>query len=150
MHDNQTKDKFIELRAKGISLDKISEQLDVSKGAVYDWELRFKPQIQRLRAVELQAIQERVLSGYEQELTYLAEELKRVQAELRDRDYGYCNTEQLYWYQGALFSRIDKKCAPLDIPEPAREDAPISEATKSDQKRPVSPGGHNNTTTPNL
>jgi hypothetical protein len=31
-YPNETKDKFIELRAKGISLGKIAEQLDISKG----------------------------------------------------------------------------------------------------------------------
>ena len=134
MYDNATKDKFIELRAKGISYDKIAEQLNVSKGAVCKWALQFHSDIQRLRAIELQAIQDRVLSGYEQELTYLAEELRRVQAELRSRDYGYVDTPQLHWYQGSLFSRIDKKCASVDIPEPAKGDPSASEVTISDQK----------------
>ena len=58
--------------------------------------------IQQLRAVELQAIQERVLNSYEQDLTYMADELRRVQQILRERDYGYVDTQQLYWYQGAL------------------------------------------------
>src|SRR5881628_2082812 len=104
-YPNETKDKFIELRAKGISFDEIAKQLDISKAGAWKWERRFKPQIHQLRALELEAIQQRVMAGYEQEFTYLAEELKRVQTELRDRVYGYVNTEQLYWYQGGFFSR---------------------------------------------
>ena len=121
MHTNETKDKFIELRAKGWSYDRIAEQLDISKGIAVAWSTRFKARIQRLRAIELQAVQERVLASYEQDLTYLAEELKRVQQVLRERDYGYVDTQQLYWYQGALMARIDKKCAPIHTPDDAVE-----------------------------
>lgn len=37
------------------------------------------------------------------------------------RDYGFVDTPQLYWYQGALLARIDKKCAPVHVPDDARE-----------------------------
>jgi hypothetical protein len=42
--------------------------------------------------MEIEAIRERILPTYQQELSYLAEELKRVQTILRERDYGYVNT----------------------------------------------------------
>lgn len=116
MHPHQTKDRFVELRAKGFSLDDIAQQLNVSKGIVVAWSARFNARIQWLRALELQAIQERVLSSYEQDLTWLAEELKRVQQILRERDYGYVDTQHLYWYQSSLMARIDKKCAPIRLP----------------------------------
>ena len=132
MHTNETKDKFIELRAKGISLDDIATQLDISKGTAVAWSARFNARIQQLRAVELQAIQERVLNSYEQDLTYLADELKRVQQVLRERDYGYVDTQQLYWYQGALLARIDKKCAPIHIPDGA-QDADDEKLTETDR-----------------
>ena len=132
MHTNETKDKFIELRAKGISLDDIATQLDISKGTAVAWSARFNTRIQQLRAVELQAIQERVLNSYEQDLTYMADELKRVQQILRERDYGYVDTQQLYWYQGALLARIDKKCAPIHIPDGA-QDTGDEKLTETDQ-----------------
>ena len=132
MHPNQTKDKFIELRAKGISLDDIARQLEISKGTAVAWSARFNARIHQLRAVELQAIQERVLNSYEQDLTYMADELKRVQQILRERDYGYVDTQQLYWYQGALLARIDKKCAPIHIPNGA-QDADDETLTETDQ-----------------
>jgi hypothetical protein len=116
MHTNEIKDKFIELRAKGWSYGRIAEELNISKGIAHTWAAQFSLEIQKLRAIELEAIQERVLASYEQDLTYLAEELKRVQLVLRERDYGYVDTQQLYWYQGALMARIDKKCAPIEIP----------------------------------
>jgi hypothetical protein len=69
-------------------------------GTAHTWSAEFTVEIQKLRAIEMEAIQERVLSSYEQDLTYLAEELKRVQQELRERDYGYCDTQQLFLVPG--------------------------------------------------
>jgi transposase len=132
MHTNETKEKFIELRAKGLSYDRIAEQLNISKGIAVAWATRFKARIERLRALELQAIQERVLASYEQDLTYLAEELKRVQQVLRERDYGFVDTQQLYWYQGALMARIDKKCAPVCTPDDPL-DGDDEKVTETDQ-----------------
>jgi hypothetical protein len=131
MHTNETKDKFIELRAKGWSYGRIAEHLNISKGIAHTWAAQFSHDIQKLRAIELEAIQERVLTSYEQDLTYLAEELKRVQQVLRERDYGYIDTQQLYWYQGALMARIDKKCAPIEIP--AAPDADNTKLNETEQ-----------------
>jgi hypothetical protein len=128
MHDTETKEKFIVLRAKGRGLCRIAEELGVSSGTTHTWDTQFQDEIAKLRALEIEAIRERVLPDYEQELTYLADEVKRVQAELRSRDYGYVDTPQLHWYQGALFARIDKKCPPL-TPPPAK-DAPASPNTE--------------------
>ncbi len=133
MHPHETKDQFIELRAKGISLDHIAQQLDISKGTAVAWSTRFNARIQQLRAVELQAIQERVLNSYEQDLAYMADELRRVQKILSERDYGYVDTQQLYWYQGALLARIDKKCAPIHIPNNDPQDTDGEKLTEPDQ-----------------
>jgi len=37
MKDQQTKEKFIELRAKGLSFDKISRELRISKQTLINW-----------------------------------------------------------------------------------------------------------------
>ena len=42
--------------------------------------------------------------------------------------YGYVDTQQLYWYQGALMARIDKKCPSIEIPA-----APDSDNSKSNK-----------------
>ena len=140
MHPHETKDQFIELRAKGWSYHRIAERLNISKSTAHIWAGEFSTEIQKLRAIELEAIQERVLASYEQDLSYLAEELKRVQQVLRERDYGYVDTRQLYWYQGALMARIDKKCVPVEIP--AAPDSENSKSNKIEQNRTLLPGGN--------
>jgi hypothetical protein len=135
MYPNETKDKFIELRAKGWSYHRIADHLNISSSTAHHWAADFSDEIQKLRAIELEAIQERVLASYEQDLTYLAEELKRVQQVLRERDYGYVDTQQLYWYQGALMARIDKKCAPVHSTPAANP-----QSNKTEQNRTLLPG----------
>ncbi|MCI0745401.1 MAG: hypothetical protein L0Y58_08360 [Verrucomicrobia subdivision 3 bacterium] len=134
MHSQDTINQFIALRAKGRALGAIAEQLGMGFGTAWKWAAKYKNEIERLRALEIELIQERVLAGYEQELTHLAEELKRVQAELRGRDYGYVNTEQLYWYQNQLLARIDKKRTPPVSPADEPESPEGEPSPKSDEK----------------
>jgi hypothetical protein len=138
MHPHETKDQFIELRAKGWSYHRIAQHLNISTSTAHIWAGEFSTEIQKLRAIELEAIQERVLASYEQDLSWLANELKRVQQVLRDRDYSYVDTQQLYWYQGALMARIDKKCAPIEIPAAPNSDN--SQSNRIEQNRTLSPG----------
>ncbi len=117
MHSTETHQKFIVLRAKNRGLCGIAAELGISSSTAYAWDTQFQDEIAELRTLEIEAIRERILPSYQQELSYLAEELKRVQTILRERDYGYVNTDQLYWYQSHLLSRIDKKCPPLPPPK---------------------------------
>jgi hypothetical protein len=50
MYDNDTKNQFIELRAKGWSLGRTSEQLKVSQRTLVDWNRQEREQIRTLRA----------------------------------------------------------------------------------------------------
>jgi transposase-like protein len=121
MHSTETHQKFIALRAQNRGLCSIAAELGLSSSTAYAWDSQFQEEIAQLRAMEIEAIRERILPNYQQELSYLAEELKRVQTILRERDYGYVNTDQLYWYQSHLLSRIDKKCPPLPPSKPVHQ-----------------------------
>jgi hypothetical protein len=118
-HPLQTTEQFIACRAKGWSYGRIAEHLGISKATAWDWAVRFKSHIDKFRAIELESIRERLLADYQAELSSLATELNRVQAELRDRDYGYVDTQQLFWYQNSLMARLDKKFPPITMPDPS-------------------------------
>jgi transposase len=47
-------DKFIELTAMGLSYDKISKQLKVSKSTLIEWSKVFEPGIRHLRNIKLE------------------------------------------------------------------------------------------------
>jgi len=54
--DNETKNKFIELRGQGLSFDKIVKELGVSKGTLLKWEKELKQEISEVRFIELESM----------------------------------------------------------------------------------------------
>jgi len=58
MKDNETRQKFIELRAKGSSFNKIAKELNVSKSKLIAWSKEHLMEIENLKAVELESLQE--------------------------------------------------------------------------------------------
>lgn len=129
MYNQETINQFIELRAQNISIRNIAEQIGVHRNTLLQWQQTYAEEIDNLRAVELEAIQERVLPKYEQQLTELAEDYKRVTAELRTRNYDYEPTPFLAWRQFALLSRIDKMRALPRITPPKPNPEPTSTNT---------------------
>ena len=71
MYDTDTKSQFLELRANGWSLARIAAHLKVAQRTLVDWNRQEHEQIRTLRAIELEALQEKILSTREQELTRL-------------------------------------------------------------------------------
>ncbi len=96
MHSTDTKSRFIELRAQGWSLARIAAHLDVSKRTLVDWNQHAQAEIRALKAVELEALQEKLLASHEAELTQLNAHLQRVEQELAVRTFKGVSTENLY------------------------------------------------------
>jgi hypothetical protein len=65
MYNNETKDKFIELRLKGHTLAKISEAIGVSKTTLVEWNRDCQQQLRDLRSTELEILHDRILQSYE-------------------------------------------------------------------------------------
>ena len=59
MKDQETKEGFVELRAKGWSFDRIAQELRVSKQTLINWRREFALQISNLKAIELEALREK-------------------------------------------------------------------------------------------
>jgi len=96
MHPTDTKNRFIELRAKGWSLARIAAHLDVAKRTLVDWNQHSQTEIRTLKAVELEALQEKLLASHEAELTQLNDHLQRIETELVKRSLVVVSTENLY------------------------------------------------------
>jgi hypothetical protein len=118
MYDADMKGQFLELRAKGWSLGRIAEQLKVAQRTLVDWNRQEHEQIRTLRAIELEALQEKILATREQELTRLKQELDRLEAELAKRTVEYVSTENLYRLSALLRGEIRKVC---QAPPPVEE-----------------------------
>ena len=123
MYDADTKNQFLELRAKGWSLSRIAERLKVAQRTLVDWNRQEHEQIRTLRAIEWEALQEKILATREQELLRLKTELDRLQAELAKRTVEFVSTENLYRLSALVRAEIGKVC---QVPLPV-EDAMAAE-----------------------
>lgn len=95
METVEVKEKFIELRAKGYSFDKIATQLKKSKQALVDWNNEYKEEIANSRALELEALQEKFFLLKEHRIRAFGETLQRIKTELDKRSLKDIPTDKL-------------------------------------------------------
>ena len=108
MHSTDTKSQFIELRAKGWTLARIAAQLNVGKRTLVDWNGQARNEINALHAVELEALQEKILATHEQELTRLTRHLQRLEEEISQRELQLVETKDLYRLSSLVRAEIRK------------------------------------------
>jgi len=84
------------IQSKGWSLARIAAHLDVAKRTLVDWNQHSQTEIRTLKAVELEALQEKLLASHEAELTQLNDHLQRIETELAKRSLVIVSTENLY------------------------------------------------------
>jgi hypothetical protein len=95
MKDQETIARFIHLRANGLSYDKISAELKVSKPILIQWSRKYQFDIQNLRAIETEALAEKCFTGRQERWTQISRDLSRVEAELAKLDLADVPTSQL-------------------------------------------------------
>ena len=115
----ETRSRFLELRARGWSLKRIAGEIGVSKPTLIAWQRQVRHEIQDLKSVELEAIQEKILASHEEELGRLAAQLNRVEAILAKRNLEVLSTEFLFCMAGSLRTQIKKQCLALAFSAPS-------------------------------
>lgn len=95
MEPIETKTRFIELRAKGYSFDKIAKELGKAKQTLIDWSKDLEEEIANLKALELEALYEEFYLLKEDRLRRLGKILKAIEDELLDRDLSEVATDRL-------------------------------------------------------
>jgi transcriptional regulator len=119
MYGTDTKSQFLELRAKGWSLARIAEHLKLAQRTLVDWNRQEHEQIRTLRTIELEALQEKILSTREHELLRLKQELDRLEQELAKRSVEVVSTENLYRLVALIRAEIRKVCHAPPVVEDA-------------------------------
>ncbi len=98
MKDEETKSRFVELRAKGWSYARIAKAIDVSKPTLISWAKELKGVIANLRAIELEALQEEYFITRVKRIELLGKQVKAIEAELNRRKLKEVPTEWLLDY----------------------------------------------------
>lgn len=90
-----TKERFIELRAKGWSFDKIAKELGKAKQTLIDWSKELQDEIANRKALELEALYESYYLLKENRLQTFGAMLSKIKKEVESRDFSDVPTEKL-------------------------------------------------------
>src|SRR5256885_2223784 len=82
MHNTENLDRFVELRAQGPSVPKISEKLGIPASTLYDWDERVRARIQNLRLVALEQLEDRILGTQNAQCEAIASHLKAIDKQI--------------------------------------------------------------------
>ena len=95
METIETKRRFIELRAKGYSFDKIAKELGKAKQTLLDWSRELDQEIAQAKALELDTLYESYGLYKEARLKTLGEILSKLKKEVDNRDLTDLPTDRL-------------------------------------------------------
>ena len=109
MHARRTKNKFIELKAKGLSYDKISKRLKTSKQTLINWGREFEKEIEELKGYELEALREKYYLQKEKRLELFGEEILRLKKEIVKRKLNKIPTYRLFDLLLKIYSLLDRE-----------------------------------------
>jgi orotate phosphoribosyltransferase-like protein len=110
MKNQETVEKFIELRSRGISFARIAEQLGVAKSTLINWSREHQHLIRNLRVIEWEGFVDRTLASKEERLKAISDQLGRLEAELAQRDLASVPTARLQGMAEQLRRRLDREC----------------------------------------
>ena len=91
----ETKERFIELRAKGWSFDKIAKELGKAKQTLIDWSKELQDEIANRKALELEALYETYYLQRESRLQTFGAMLTKIKEEVESRDLSDVPTDKL-------------------------------------------------------
>lgn len=121
MHDPQTVQRFIELRAQGWTYARLMAELNVSKPTLIAWSHKHQFEIHNLKAIELEALREKWLAATNDRVNALGEQLQRVESELARRDLATLATPQLFALARSLRRQIEQATGPVEFTLPVAQ-----------------------------
>ena len=121
MHDENTVQRFIELRAAGMTYARLMSELNVTKPTLIAWSRKHQFQIQNLKSIELEALGEKWLDSVTDRVNGLGEQLRKIEAELARREVGDLSTPQLYTLARSLRRQIGQDTSPAGFTVPVNE-----------------------------
>ena len=90
------KEKFIELRAEGLSFEKISKQLKISKPTLMRWEKELIKEIEELNFIQFESLKELFSMNKKQRIKRLGNYLTNIYKEIEKRNLDNVPTAKLF------------------------------------------------------
>lgn len=87
--------KFIQLRASGLSYDKIAKEINISKPTLIKWSRELETDIKNAQAIELDSLKEQYKTTKIERTKYIYEVYQRLKEEILKRDLSSIPTNKL-------------------------------------------------------
>lgn len=110
-------EKFIELRAEGLSYSDIAKNLGVSKQTICAWSKKFRLEVENAKTINFDVLYRKYAIAKEKRIEAFGERLEKVLAELDKRDLSKVPTEKLFKIAFDLSDRLKAEAEPLRIGE---------------------------------
>jgi len=100
--------EFLILRTNGLSFDKISKKLNVSKPTLVKWSKIYQDEIQDLKAMDLLALKEKY--QYTQKKTYetLLKQLEKVETAITNTDFSKLSIKDLILTKANILEKVEE------------------------------------------
>lgn len=95
-YSRDTKDKFIELRARGCTLASTARELNISYNTAVNWNKELCEEVTAAKAFNIEEMREKYLMTTEKRMEMYGERLKAIQQELAKRDLSAIPTHKLF------------------------------------------------------
>jgi len=119
--------RFIELRASGLSLRAIAQELHTSKSTLSLWEIELRSKIARFRAERLQDVYVQYGVVKEARIKALGTALQNIDGELTKRDLSDVPTDKLLDYKLRYTTALTEEYVSLDIRDKSERELDTSE-----------------------
>lgn len=110
----EVKHEFIELRAKGLSYDKIAKKLKISKSTCIAWNEELKEEISKIKNMELEALYQTYGMKKEARIKSLGETLNKVNEALKEADFKEVPAEKLLNFKLKYSEALLKEYVAID------------------------------------
>lgn len=106
MKDQETRQKFIKLRAEGNSFSKIAKELDISKATCSEWQKQYEEAIAKLQKDKLEELYQSYGMLKDQRIASLGNTLRKIDNAIQEADFSSVDPAKLLEiklkYQNAL------------------------------------------------
>jgi transcriptional regulator with XRE-family HTH domain len=92
----EDKQRFIELRASGMTFTKIAQELGIDRNTAMNWQRDFQDEIAAAKAYKLEELIDKYRMTKEKRIELFGERLLAIQKELADRDLSDISTPKLF------------------------------------------------------
>jgi len=110
----EIKDKFVEMRAAGVTISKASKDLGIAYNTAMNWEKDLTERIAAYKAIRIEELQEKYKISKEKRIELFGKDLLAINKELEKRDLSEVSTPKLFEMKIRCLKALE---AEMEVPE---------------------------------